>query len=271
VSVRSRVYLNVAIAAVAAIGIVVGLTLDTRTDPTQPATIPGKPPVPKGLVGGGAAQIEQAFSEWPNGSIGLLQQLGLTYPRSAQVQYYRGVALLWAGYPSDADSALELAKKLGGNSYLGEKADNILHPQYFQPASPPYYPVFFPTEKSTLLQRGSVQQEEGHQVTALGLYRRAVAQNPDDAQAQVAVAVAHFDEDNLNASFGRLGPLTARFPRSQSVHFFLGYLLNWIGQRSNAITQYEATVRLGANTELGHAANNLLAAIARSAQKTTKS
>jgi tetratricopeptide (TPR) repeat protein len=271
VSVRNRVYLNVAIATAVAIAIVVGLTLDTRTDPAQPAVFSGKPPVPQGLTGVPGAQIDKAYREWPNGSIGLMQQLGLTYPTSSVVQFYRGFALLWAGYPSDASSAFELAKTYGANDYYGALADNILHKVdgYYQPTIPPYFPVFVPTEKNALLERGSQLQKAGQQVSALGLYLRAVAAKPDDAEAQVAVAVAHFDENDLNASFGRLGPLTARFPRSQAVHYYLGYLLDWIDQPSEAITQFEDTVRLGAGTQLGRTAKNVLLEMLRSAEKTS--
>jgi len=269
VSPRSRIYLNVVLAVVAAVGIVIGLTIDTRTDPAQPATIQGKPPVPSGIAGPAGAQIEQAFRDWPHGSIGTMQQLGLQYHNSAIVQYYRGVALLWAGYPSDAESALELAKKLGRNTYIQGKADNILHPNYYAPASPPYYPVFVPTGRNALLQRGSELQVEGHQVSAERLYRQAARLDPGDAQAQVAVAVGLFDEDNIVPTFATLGPLTARFPRSQSVHYYLGYLLSWTDQRSLAISQYEDTVKLGPATALGRAATAFLDAIAKAAASST--
>jgi hypothetical protein len=63
VSSRSRVYLNVAVATVVAVGVVVGLTLDTRTDVAQPAPLAGKPPVPSGLPAPAGAAIEAAFRE----------------------------------------------------------------------------------------------------------------------------------------------------------------------------------------------------------------
>jgi tetratricopeptide (TPR) repeat protein len=265
VSPRARVYLNVALATIAAVGVVVGLTLDTRTNPMQPKPFAGKPPVPRGLTGPAGVAIEQVFRQWPHGAIGTMQKLGLEYPKSAIVQFYRGIAFLWAGYPTDAAQALEAAKKFGANSYVAEKADNILHPNYYAPSAPPYYPVFAPTERNALLQRGSVLQEEGHQLSAERLYQQAARRDPNDPQAQVAAAVGLFDEDNLNVSFGRLGPLTARFPRSQSVHYYLGYLLAWTDQRTDAITQYEDTVRLGPSTTLGRAATQWLEALAKAA------
>ncbi len=264
-SARAHVYLNVAIALVAAVFVVVALTLDTRTDPAQPPVFKGKPPVPTNVPGVIGSQIEQAFREWPRGSIDALQRLGLTYPSNALVQYYRGVALVWAGYPSDAEAALELAKKLGRNTYIQEKADNLLHPSYYAPSTPPYYPVFEPLSANPLLEAGAVQQEEGHQVSAERDYEKAVRLDPSNAQAQVAAAVGLFDEDNLNLSFGKLGPLTARFPKSQVVHYYLALLLAWTHQSSQAVTQWEDTVKLGASTALGRDATRYLEQIAKSA------
>lgn len=262
---RFRVYLNIALATVAAVGIVVGLTLDTRTNTVQPKPFPGKPPVPTGLTGPAGKRIEQVFRDWPHGAIGTMQELGLEYPSSAIVAYYRGIAFLWAGYPDDAEQALESAKKLGRNTSLAEKADNILHPNYLAPSSPPYYPVFTPTESNSLLERGSLLQREGHQQSAEQVYELAVKRDPSDCQAQVAAGVALFDETNLNLSFGRLGPLTARFPRCQAVHYYLGFLLAWTAQPEEAITQFEDTVKLGPTTSLGKSATQALEAILKGA------
>jgi tetratricopeptide (TPR) repeat protein len=266
---RAHLYVNVAIAAVAAAGIVVGLTLDTRTTPVQPRANPGKPPVPTGLTGPAGRQIEAAFREWPHGSIDALQRLGLEYEGSAIVQFYRGIALLWAGYPSDAETALESAKQLGRNTLIQGRADNILHPEYYQPTSGPSYPVFIPTVGNALLRQGSKLQIEGHQISAEHLYQRAALKQPGNVQALVAEAVGLFDEDNLTPTFSRLGPLTQRFPRSQIVRYYLGYLLAWTAQRQEAITQFEKTVELGPNTEFGKAARHFLEGIASAARSST--
>jgi tetratricopeptide (TPR) repeat protein len=263
VSPRARVYLNVAIATVAAVGIVVGLTLDTRTDPVQPKPFPGKPPVPTGLPGRSGLAIEQAFRDWPHGSIDAVQKLGLQYPENAVVQYYRGVALLWAGYPSDAESALQLAKKFGTDTIIQGRADDLLHPDYFEPTSGPPYPVFQPLAPNALLERGSTLQAEGHQESAVRLYARAARLDPGDAEAQVAAGVGLFDEDNLSPAFSKLDSVMKRFPRSQSVHYYLGYLFAWTRQGSAAVTQFEQAVKLGPTTELGKASTRLLDGIAQ--------
>ncbi len=258
---RVSLYINVGLAAVAAAGLVVGLTLDTRTTPRQPSAIQGKPPVPKNLPAPYGPKIEAAFRSWPNGSIGAMQQLGLAYSKNAIVQYYRGLALLWAGYPSDAETALESAKKLGRNTIIQGKADNLLHPSFYQPSSGPSYPVFIPTRPNTLLSRGSRLQAQGHQVSAERLYQQAARLAPNDDEAQVAAAVGLFDEDNLTPSFSRLGPLTQRFPKSQSVRYYLGLLLAWTSQGSEAIKQFEKAVELGPKTEIGKAASQFLAGV----------
>ncbi|HUK44964.1 MAG TPA: hypothetical protein VLV28_06700 [Gaiellaceae bacterium] len=272
---RHALYLNVAIAAVATAGIVVGLTLDTRTTPHQPKAMAGKPPVPKNLPAPVRSQIVSAFRDWPHGSIDDMQRLGLEYaggatPKerytSAVVQYFRGVALLWAGYPSDAEQALEKAKSLGKNTMIHNQADSFLHSNYLQ-TGPPFYPVFQPIQPSTLLEQGARLQVQGHQVSAERLYQRAARLHPDDAEAQVAAAVGLFDEDNLTPAFSHLGPLVQRFPKSQSVHYYLGLLLAWTGQGSQAIGQFEKAVKLGSTTPIGKQAAKILEGIAGASDK----
>jgi tetratricopeptide (TPR) repeat protein len=252
---------TVAIVALAAAGIVVGLTLDTRTTPHQPSPIAGKPPVPTGLPGPSGPEIEAAYRSWPKGSIDAMQKLGLKYSTNPIVQYYRGLALLWAGYPGDAEAALEMAKKLGRNTVIQGKADNLLHPNFFVPQSGPSYPIFIPIRPNPLLARGSQLQAQGHQISAERLFQRAARLAPGNDEAQVAAAVGRFDEDNLVPSFSHLGPLTKRFPRSQPVRYYLGLLLAWTNQGTEAVNQFEKTVQLGPNTTLGKAATRFLKGI----------
>jgi len=272
---RASLYIAVAVAALVAAAIVVGLTLDTRTTPHQPQAATGKPPVPQGLTGAAGKQIETAFRDWPHGSISTMQRLGLQYlggdtpkerEQSAIVQYYRGVALLWAGYPADAQTALEKAKSLGRDTIIQGRADNLLHPDYFQPGQGPPYPVFIPTRPNTLLRRGSLLQQQGRQVSAERVFAKAAKERPGDVEAQVAKAVGLFDEDNLTPAFSNLGPLTARFPKSQIVHYYLGYLLAWTAQGQQAVSQFEKTVELGPNTQVGKAAKQFLEGIASSSK-----
>jgi tetratricopeptide (TPR) repeat protein len=258
---RVELLVTVAVAAVAAAGVVVGITLQTRNTPHQPVAQTEPPPVPKNLPKPWGPPIEKAFRDWPDGSIDTMQRLGLKYPKNARVQLYRGIALLWAGYPSDAQSALESAKKLGRDTIVQVQADNLLHPAFFQPTTGPSYPIFQPTRPNPLLERGSQLQVQGHQISAERLYQQAARKNPNDDEAQVAAAVGLFDEDNLTPAFSRLGPLTQRFPRSQSVRYYLGYLLAWTGQRDASLKQFKKVVALGPDTELGKAAGQFVARI----------
>lgn len=264
-------YLSVVVAALAAAGVAVGITLDTRTTPTQPKAQAGKPPLPQGLTGPAAPDIVAAFANWPHGSIDTMQRLGLEYAggrtpaqraQSAVVQYYRGIALYWAGFPSDAASAWQLAKKLGRNTVIQSQADSLLHPNFFHPTSTgTTYPVFIPISKNPLLRRGSIQQAQGHQVTAERLFQRAVKQSPNDVEAQVAAAIGSFDEDNLTPVFGQMGTLVKANPKSQVAHYYFGLVLVWTAQGGDAITQFKDTVSIDPKSVLGKQALKILQGI----------
>ena len=111
--------------------------------------------------------------------------------------------------------------------------------------------MFEPTGPDPLLVRGVVLQRDGHQHSAERLYAKAARLHPDRDEAQVAAAVGRFDEDNLNASFSRLGPLARRFPNSQTVRYHLGLLLAWTGQRAQAIKEFRLARRLGRKRHSG--------------------
>ena len=254
---RPRVVVLVAGAALLAAGAVLGITLATRQTPGKLHPIKGKPGVPKVLPTKAASQIRVAFRNWPHGSLDTMLTLGREYRRDPVVQLYLGIALVWAGYDSDALVPLRAAKKLGRDTPWEIQADNLLHPQYF-----PNYPLFAPIGQDTLLRQGAVLQAQGHQHSAERLYLRAARRSPANTEAQVAAAVGRFDKDNLSASFSRLGPLTRQFPRSQSVRYYLGLLLAWTGQRDPAVAQFTKTVALGKGTRLGSSAQAFLARLA---------
>ncbi len=264
-------YVNVAVAAIAAAGIVIGLTLDTRTAPAQPHALPGKPPIPVNVPLQVRPQILAAFKSWPKGSIAAMQRLGLEHlggdtPKeryvSAVVQYFRGVALDWAGYPIDGAAALDRAKTLGKNTMIHNQADALNHRGFLQ-TGPPFYPVFQPSVPNTLLEQGSRLQVEGHQVSAEHLFAKAAKLHPKDVEAQIAEAVGLFDEDNLLPTFSRLGPIVKANPRSQPAHYYFGLVLAWTGQPSDAIAQFKQTVMLDAKSPVGKQAEAILAGIAK--------
>lgn len=262
---RLQIVLIVAVLAVVAAGSVVGVTLATRQTPDQPKALPDKPPLGKNLPTPAAAQIRAAFAAWPKGGVETMETLGREYPKDPVVQLYRGLALLWAGYPGDAGVVLRKAKKVGRDTTWEVQADSVLHPEY-QVGDP----TFRPQHPNALLEKGFRLQVAGRQHSALRAYEQAARAAPNDDEAQVAAAVARFDKDNLNASFSRLGPLTRKFPKSQSVRFYLGLLLAWTGQRDPAIAQFQKAVALGPNTDLGRNASEFLKSVQGGTGPSTK-
>jgi tetratricopeptide (TPR) repeat protein len=243
VSPRQRVVAVVVLAAAAAVAVVTGVTLATRQTPPQPKAL-GKPPLTRFVPA--PAAVRAAYARWPDGTVEEMSKLAAEQPRSAPIQFYAGLALISAGFGADAVTPLRQAKRLGRDSWTEVLADSLLHPQFFRD-----YPPFVPAPGNALLRRGAQFQAQGRQHSAERVYERAARQDPDDDEAQVAAAVGRFDKGNLSAAFSRLGPLTRRFPRSQSVRFHLGLLLAWTGQRDPAVAQFRRTVALGPKTALG--------------------
>src|SRR5438270_12661411 len=138
-----RIRLLVGAAALLAAGVVAGVVLATRQTPAQPkrqcSTLTAE-----FFAGAGdpAARppVRAALANWPRGTVGRLEALARRYPKDPGVLYNYGRALLCAGYFSDAETALESAKRRGRNTWYEIRADNILHPQYFAGG----YPIFQP-------------------------------------------------------------------------------------------------------------------------------
>jgi tetratricopeptide (TPR) repeat protein len=266
VSATRRVRLLVLLAAAAGAALVVGVVLATRQDPPQPQARCGKTPLQALIVPGtGTPEVNALVRKWM-GSVAKLEQLENRYPRDAAVQINFGRALICAGYLAEATQALEAAKRAGRDTTYEIDADQLLHPSFFQEG----YPVFQPTSGSDpLLVQGAVLQRGGHQHSAERLYLKAARLHPRDVEAQVAAAVGRFDEDNPSAAFSHLGPLAQRYPQSQVVRYYLGLLLVWIGERKQAVSEFEKTVALGRNTELGRQVQALLRQIAQSGPNTS--
>jgi tetratricopeptide (TPR) repeat protein len=257
VSPALRVRLIVAAAAVAAAGTVAGVVYATRQDPPQPTAQCRQRPAPivvPGVRSGHVAEIRAAFRKPPAAAARALETLAQTSPNDPVVQFNDGTALLCAGYPAEAAQAYERAKKAGRDTWYEVKADNLLHPQFFQQG----YPPFLYSGKDAFLVQGQVAQRGFHQRTAERLWAKAARLHPDDPDAQVAAAVGRFDMDDLSASFSRLGPLVKRFPRSQTVRFHLGLLLTWTGRAKLAVREFRAARALGPTTELGRDADAFL-------------
>jgi predicted Zn-dependent protease len=248
-----RVRVLVGAAAVAAALVVLGVVLVTRQDPSQPKDrCPGgaSPLIVPGVSSSRIADVRAAFAQGGAEAALLLEPVAQGAPNDPVVQFNYGVALFCAGYVDEAAQAFRTAKTVGRDTLYEMRADEVLHPQYFTPDDG-LYPVFQQTRPNRLLARGVLLQRQGHQHSAERVYARAAQLQPNDDEAQVAAAVGRFDEDNLSASFSRLGPLVERFPQSQSVRFHLGLLLAWTGQRNEAVRQFRLARSLGPATTLG--------------------
>src|SRR5207248_7641859 len=215
----ARVRVLVGAAAVAAAAVVIGVVLATRQSPAQPKSRcrgTTAPLIVPGVPTTRAVAVRAAFALGGKRAAQALEPVAQAAPKDAVVQFNYGIALFCAGYLDEAAQAFRAAKTVGRNTIYEMRADAVLHPQYFAPANG-LYPVFQQTRPNALLAQGVLLQRQGHQHSAERVYAEAARRQPNDDEAQVAAAVARFDEDNLVASFSRLGPLVRRFPQSQSV------------------------------------------------------
>ena len=261
----TRVRIAVAAAAVAGAGLVAGVVLATRQSPVQPQARCGSKPLDALIVPGTGQPALNAAVRKAMHSVDALEQLENRHPADPAVQINFGRALICAGFLADATQALEAAKRRGRDTPYEIEADNLLHPTFFQNG----YPIFQPSSGTDpLLVQGAVLQRQGHQHSAERLYAKAARLHPNDPEAKVAAAVGRFDEDNPSAAFSRLGPLTKQFPKNQVVRYYLGLLLVWIGERKQAVLEFQKTVALGPHTQLGRQVQALLRQISQSGSNT---
>ncbi|MGH3002778.1 MAG: tetratricopeptide repeat protein [Gaiellaceae bacterium] len=268
----ARVRAIVAILAVAAAGTVTGVVLATRQDPPQPkpqCTQRARPLIVPGVRSKEVAAVKAALAKPALAAAHSLEPIEQRSPKDPIVQFNYGVVLFCSGYLDEATQAFRAAKTTGRDTYYEMRADEILHPQYFAPADG-LYPLFEPVGKNPLLLRGLQLQRQGHQHSAERVYARAATLHPDLAEAQVAAAVGRFDEDDLSASFSRLGPLVKRFPQSQSVRYHLGLLLAWTGQRRQAAIEFRLARSLGPGTRFGKESSTFLRGLVASGTSTTQ-
>ncbi len=268
-SAGKRVRLLVAAIAVVAALTVAGVVLATRQSPSQPAAQCKQRPralIVPGVPSQHVAAVRSALAHPPKTAARLLEGLSQQYPDDPVVQFNFGTALFCAGYVSDAEQAYRQAKKAGYDTFYEVQADAILHPQFFQQG----YPIFEPQHNDPLLIQGALLQRRGRQHSAEKLYARAARLQPGNDETQVAAAVGRFDEDNLSASFSRLGPLVKRFPRSQSVRYHLGLLLAWTGQRNLAIREFRFARALNPVSTLGKQSSAFLTGLVGGGTSTTK-
>ena len=225
------------------------------------------------------AELGAAFSAWPDGALVRVTELARTHPRSALAHLHLGLALIWTGRNADGVAALRAAERIEPDSPSAVRAGDLLHPRV-APGLPNFVPSFsvparvsrLPAEQQlTVLGRaarardvrakllyGVALQRVERPVSAERQFAAAAALAPENAEAQVAVAVGRFDKDNPSAAFSRLGPLTKRFPRAPTVRFHLGLLLLWLNDLPDARKQLRLARTEGPGTPLAQEANRFL-------------
>ncbi len=229
------------------------------------------------------ARVGAALATWPDGSLDRLEQLAKLYPEEAVVQLHLGLARLWAnqGDPVEAWRAVLDAEP---DTPYAVVAGNLLHPNLPRglPAFIPSYEAprtttrLPPTRQLEALRRaagrGGVReqllhgvglQRVGRPVSAARVFDQAAKRFPNDVEAQVAGAVGQFDKDAPEKAFGRLGPLSLRFPEEPTVRFHLGVLLLWTGRILGAERQFRLASNIQPGSPLAREAARYLETIRR--------
>ena len=260
-SARARVWIIVALAAGAAAGTVVGVTLATRSDVERQSSKPPPYALDPTAPAEVARQVREALQAWPSGTTRRLRIVAARYPRSALVQLELGLALALSGQQADALRAWRTAERVQPDSPSAVRAQDLRHPGS-APGLPPFVPSFTQIANSSQahLLRGSAYQQALRPVSAEREFRAAVRAAPNDPEALTAAAVGLYDKDRPELAFSRLGPLTRRFPHAQTVRFHLGLLLIYFGDLPRARRELTLARAQGPRTPLGKRADTLLKA-----------
>lgn len=227
------------------------------------------------------AKVGVAFARWPEGSLDRLEQLAKLYPKTAVVQLHLGLARLWAN-EGDPTAAWRAAIDGEPDTPYAIVAGNLLHPQLPR-GLPAFIPSFaasaevagLPPERQLdalrrRAQRGGVRdlllygvglQRVGRPVSAARVFEQAARRYPNEVEALVAAAVGQFDKDEPGRAFGRLGPLSRRYPTEPTVRFHLGVLLLWTGRIRAAERQFRLAARAKPGSPLALEAKRYLETI----------
>jgi tetratricopeptide (TPR) repeat protein len=256
---RARVWLVVGIGALAAAGAAVGVTLATRSDVTEATS--KAPPFLADRTAPDAvsADVREALSAWPAGTVRRLRILAARHPSSALVRLELGLSLAFLGQEADARRAWQEAERVQPDSPSAVRSEDLRHPKT-PPGRPPFVPNFARarTPSQVRLLRGAAFQQALRPVSAEREFAAAVRGAPNDVEALTAAAVGLYDKDRPAAAFSRLGPLVRRFPHEQTVRFHLGLLLIYFGDLPRARHELRLARAEGPETGLGMRAQELL-------------
>lgn len=202
------------------------------------------------------AEIGLAFASWPNdGGLDELKRLVAAHPTSPQAQFHLGMAFYWSGRLADAARTWQQVETRYPDAPESVEAENVLYPRFKSGLPLIVTPVGEPDAPTLAAQVAIVEREARkpdptaklrYGLALWQLWRRASAERqfeaaaklaPNDPVFQTAAAVGAFTKRAPARAFGRLGPLTARFPHAAVVRFHLAILLLWTAQPQKALTQ----------------------------------
>jgi tetratricopeptide (TPR) repeat protein len=235
------------------------------------------------------AQIGSAFAAWTQGGgLDALKRLVASHPRSALAALHLGWAYYWAGRNADALAAWERTAKLGADSPYGVDAQDALHPTTI-PGLPPIVTTLalpeteanLPAGQQLSLLKAHAARPDANAKLLYGLalwhlerplsaerqFAAAAKLAPRDPVARTATAVGAFTKASPVRAFGRLGPLTAVFPKAAVVRFELGLLLLWTGERKKAAAQLRLAVADAPQSVYAKNARALLASLVKNGTK----
>jgi tetratricopeptide (TPR) repeat protein len=227
-----------------------------------------------------SAEVGEAMSRWPRGTIPRLRELERSHPDSALVKLQLGLALYWLRRAAAAEQAWREAEVVEPDSPAAIRAESLRHPEmpqgrpFFVPSAavPPDVAELLPLQQLAELERraelsddgeswiryGVALQRAGRPVSAVEAFDRAVDADPRSAEAEAAAAVARFDKDDPSAAFSRLGPLGQRYPSAAVVRFHLGLMLLWLRDVTGSREQLEEALALEPDSIYGREAALLL-------------
>lgn len=226
------------------------------------------------------AQLGTAFAQWPSNALDTVKQLVASHPQSPVAQLHLALALYWSGRNSDAVKAFRQVDSRFPDTASAVDAEDILYANRFVPGLPYLVlPVSLPDEPTLaaqldraklLARRPSAEGKLAYGMMLWRLDRRLSARQQFDAAARLAPndpavltadAVGYFTKKNPTAAFGRLGPLTGRFPKSAVVRLHLGLLLIWEKQVEKGVAQLRLAVRDEPGSIYADQAEKLLSAL----------
>jgi Flp pilus assembly protein TadD len=235
------------------------------------------------------AQLGLLFTAWRGpSSLAAVQQLAAAHPNDPAVLLNLGWADFQAGRNADAVAAWQKTATVYPDSPYGVDAQDALHSRTI-PGLPLIVTSLTPprsiaslraAQQLAALKRGAAASDPRAKIVygiALWNLKRPLSAErefaaaaklaPRDPVARTLAAVGLFTKANPARAFGRLGPLTAVFPRSAVVEFHLGVLLLWIGENSKAANHLRAAVADGPQSSYAKPARTLLASLAHTRSK----